>query len=129
MCRGSGDGASQPDKRDGDPEVAPTAPRPFAPGEEAAGEPANSPVESNEVEDVMAEAHNENHPTGAHPEHVDPPWFQELVRRAFEREMRRYQRLGADSEESLERAMWYVFDLRNNLTELYQAGASGAEEL
>jgi hypothetical protein len=24
--------------------------------------------------------------------------------------------------------MWYVFDLRNNLTELYQAGAAGAEE-
>jgi hypothetical protein len=77
----------------------------------------------------MAEAPNENKPIGGHPESVDPPWFQELVRRAFEREMRRYQRLGADAEECLERAMWYVFDLRNNLTELYQAGAAGSEEL
>ena len=76
----------------------------------------------------MSEPQNGNEPIGGHPERVDPPWFQELVRRAFEREMRRYQRLGADSEESLERAMWYVFDLRNNLAELYQAGAAGADE-
>jgi hypothetical protein len=76
----------------------------------------------------MADPQSRNEPIGGHPESVDPPWFQELVRRAFEREMRRYQKLGADAEESLERAMWYVFDLRNNLTELYQAGAAGAEE-
>jgi hypothetical protein len=83
----------------------------------------------NDAEDVMAEGQNPNQPVSGHPESVDPPWFQELVRRAFEREMRRYQRLGADAEESLERAMWYVFDLRNNLTELYQAGAAGGEDL
>jgi hypothetical protein len=76
----------------------------------------------------MADPQSGNEPIGGHPESVDPPWFQELVRRAFEREMRRYQKLGADADESLERAMWYVFDLRNNLTELYQAGAAGAEE-
>lgn len=62
--------------------------------------------------------------TGGHPESVDPPWFQDLVRRAFEREMRRYQRLGAGADESLERAMWYIFELRNNPNELYQAGAA-----
>lgn len=62
-----------------------------------------------------------------HPECIDPPWFQELVRRAYEREMRRSMTLGMDGEEALERAMWYVFDLRNNLTDLYQAGAAGNE--
>jgi len=61
----------------------------------------------------MAEPQSGNEPIGGHPESVDPPWFQELVRRAFEREMRRYQKLGADADESLERAMWYVFELRN----------------
>lgn len=60
-----------------------------------------------------------------HPENIDPPWFQELVRRAFEREARRHQSLGLDMDESFERAMWYVFDLRNNLTELYHAGSAG----
>jgi hypothetical protein len=80
-----------------------------------------------DVEDVMDEAESNNQPLGGHPESVDPPWFQELVRRAFEREMRRYQRLGADADESLERAMWYVFELRGNLTELYQAGAAGED--
>lgn len=63
-----------------------------------------------------------------HPEAVDPPWFQELVRRAWEREMRRNMKSNYTDEEAMERAMWYVFDLRNNLTELYQAGAAGAEE-
>lgn len=67
------------------------------------------------------------YPVEAHPEHIDPPWFQELVRRAYERELRRYQRLGCNADEALERAMWYVFDLRNNLTELYQAGSAGEE--
>ncbi|MGH8999867.1 MAG: hypothetical protein ACRDY7_10820 [Acidimicrobiia bacterium] len=69
-----------------------------------------------------------NSPSEGHPELVDPSWFQDLVRRAYEREMRRYQRMGADPDESLERAMWYVFELRNNLSELYQAGATGSEE-
>lgn len=64
-----------------------------------------------------------------HPESIDPPWFQELVRRAFEREMRRLMAEGLNDEQSLERAMWYVFDLRNNLTDLYQAGSAGQEEL
>lgn len=63
-----------------------------------------------------------------HPECVDPPWFQELVRRAFEREMRRNLTNGCNGEEAMERAMWYVFDLRNNLTELYQAGSAGTAE-
>lgn len=67
------------------------------------------------------------YPVEVHPENVDPPWFQELVRRAYEREMRRFMKLGCDSDESLERAMWYVFDLRNNLTELYQAGGPSNE--
>lgn len=57
-----------------------------------------------------------------HPEYVDPPWFQELARRAWEREMQRNMKLGCPDEESMERAMWYIFDLRNNLAELYQAG-------
>lgn len=68
-----------------------------------------------------------NRATEGHPERIDPAWFQDLIRRAYEREMRRYQRLGADVDESLERAMWYVFDLRNNLSELYRAGAAGEE--
>lgn len=62
-----------------------------------------------------------------HPESIDPPWFQELVRRAFERELRRLGGLGHNADEALELAMWYVFDLRNNLTDLYQAGAAGNE--
>jgi hypothetical protein len=98
-------------------------------GEETGVPLANLSSTHEQVEDgAMAEPHSGNEPIGGHPESVDPPWFQELVRRAFEREMRRYQKLGADADESLERAMWYVFDLRNNLTELYQAGAAGAEE-
>lgn len=62
------------------------------------------------------------YPVEAHPESVDPPWFQELVRRAWEREMRRLMTNGCTDVEAMERAMWYAFDLRNNLTELYQAG-------
>jgi hypothetical protein len=66
--------------------------------------------------------------TEGHPENIDPAWFQELVRRAFEREMLRQQSQGANAEEALERAMWYIFELRNNLTALYQAGAADQEE-
>jgi hypothetical protein len=63
-----------------------------------------------------------------HPESVDPVWFQDLVRRAFEREMRRQQSENCfDVDEALERAMWYVFDLRNNLADLYKAGCVGEE--
>ena len=65
-------------------------------------------------------------PPGSHPESIDPPWFQELVRRSWEREMRRNMSLGMDDVEAMERAMWYVFDLRNNLTALYQAGSASA---
>lgn len=65
-------------------------------------------------------------PSGGHPEAIDPPWFQELVRRSWEREMRRNMSLGMDDVESMEKAMWYVFDLRNNLTALYQAGSASA---
>lgn len=64
----------------------------------------------------------------SHPENIDPPWFQELVRRAFEREMRRQQAHGANADEALELSMWYVFDLRNNLTNLYQAGAADQDD-
>jgi len=63
-------------------------------------------------------------PTKGHPENVDPPWFQELVRRAFEREVRRQMWAKVAPDEAWEAAMWYVFDLRNNLTGLYQAGGS-----
>lgn len=56
------------------------------------------------------------------PETVDPVWFQELVRRAWEREARRLQADSCDPDEVVERAMWYVFDLRTNLTDLYTAG-------
>jgi hypothetical protein len=61
-------------------------------------------------------------PMENHPECIDPPWFQELVRRAFDREAQRQLSTGVSSDEALDRAMWYVFDLRNNLTELYHAG-------
>lgn len=59
-----------------------------------------------------------------HPESIDPVWFQELIRRAFQREMRRIQKLDVNitADEALERAMWYVFELRNSLTDLYHAG-------
>jgi hypothetical protein len=63
--------------------------------------------------------------TGAHPETVDPPWFQDLVRRAFDREMRRLMHAGVPADDALEHAMWYVFDIRRNLTDLYQAGRGG----
>lgn len=58
------------------------------------------------------------------PETVDPPWFQELVRRASEREMRRLTAAGVDIDEAWELAMWYAFEIRSNLTDLYQAGAA-----
>lgn len=76
----------------------------------------------------MAEPPSGERAMEGHPEKVDPVWFQDLVRRAFEREMRRYQKVGADADEALERAMWFVFDLRHNLPELYQAGAADTEE-
>lgn len=56
-----------------------------------------------------------------HPESVDPPWFQELVSIAFLREMKRNLSQGQSPDESLESAMWYVFDLRNDMVALYQA--------
>lgn len=61
------------------------------------------------------------------PEKVDPVWFQELVRRAFERELRRLVRDGSDLDAAWERAMWHVFDIRSNLTALYQAAAAEPE--
>ena len=64
---------------------------------------------------------------GKHPESVDPEWFQELARRAFEREMRRQASLGLNADQALESAMWYIFDLRNNLAELYQAGRAAED--
>lgn len=64
-----------------------------------------------------------------HPESVDPVWFQELVRRAFDRELRKLQAMGVEPEEAYERSMWYVFDLRLNLTELYKAGKEDTNEL
>lgn len=60
----------------------------------------------------------------SHPESVDPPWFQELVRRAYDREVWRLMALGNNNEDAVEQAMWYVFELRNNLTDLYQAGSA-----
>jgi hypothetical protein len=78
---------------------------------------------------IEPEGHN-------HPESVDPFWFQELVRRAHERETRRFLKLitaeksvvtKSDYDEAEERAMWYVFELRNNLTELWYAGNEHAE--
>lgn len=62
--------------------------------------------------------------TSGHPESVDPEWFQRLVRNAFDREMRRQMQLGVPADDALELAMWYVFELRNNLTDLYQAGGA-----
>ncbi len=50
-----------------------------------------------------------------HPESVDPPWFQELVRRAWERELVRLRTNHVSENEATYQAMWYVFDLRNNL--------------
>lgn len=54
------------------------------------------------------------------PETVDPEWFQEPIRRAFDREMRRQMKAGVKSEDAFELAMWYVFSVRNNLSDLYQ---------
>jgi hypothetical protein len=69
-------------------------------------------------------------PVGTHPEKVDPPWLRELVRRALERQTRANVALGLDIEESFERALWVVLDLRTNLADLYGAGrAFTAEEL
>lgn len=62
-----------------------------------------------------------------HPEKIDPPWFQELARRAFEREMRRLMSEGIGAEGAMEAAMWYVFEIRDNLTELYKAGKAGQD--
>ena len=59
-----------------------------------------------------------------HPEAIDPPWFQELVRRAFERKLRTLQSEGVDPDSALEEGMWYVFDLRNNLSDLYKDGVA-----
>ena len=56
-----------------------------------------------------------------HPEMVDPPWFRELVRKAFDREVRRLHDSGLGIDDAFEGAMWFVFDVRHNLTELYQA--------
>ncbi len=63
-----------------------------------------------------------------HPEKVDPIWFQELVRRAMDREVRRLTNEGRNQEEVMERAMWYVFEIRDNLTDLYQAGKYEEED-
>lgn len=68
-----------------------------------------------------------NQPPTHHPEQVDPDWFQVLVRRALEREIRRLSADGCTVDEALERGMWYVFELRNNLTDLYKAGAPGLD--
>lgn len=54
-----------------------------------------------------------------HPEKVDPVWMQVLVRRALEKEMSRLAKEGND--EYWIETMWYVFDIRNNLLELYKA--------
>ena len=59
-----------------------------------------------------------------HPENIDPPWFQELVRRAYHRKLTEMVNGGINSEIALEESMWYVFELRNNLTELYKAGGA-----
>lgn len=59
-----------------------------------------------------------------HPENIDPPWFQELVRRAYHRKLTELVNGGINSELALEESMWYVFELRNNLTELYKAGGA-----
>lgn len=61
-----------------------------------------------------------------HPEKIDPPWFQELARRAFERELMRLTADDVPSDIAMETAMWYVFELRNNLTDLYKAGQAGS---
>jgi hypothetical protein len=57
----------------------------------------------------------------SHPELIDPPWFQELIRKAFDRERYRLQSSGCDMDEAVEMAMWYIFDIRHNLTDLYKA--------
>jgi hypothetical protein len=65
--------------------------------------------------------------TEGHPESVDPSWFQALVGRAFNRELNRLMQEGVLEENAVEEAMWYVFKLRNSLTDLYQAGAANEE--
>ena len=62
------------------------------------------------------------------PEAVDPQWFQELVRRAFDRELCRLIQQGATDAAAWQQAMWFVFDIRTNLTALYQAGAGDITE-
>lgn len=62
-------------------------------------------------------------PTGNHPESIDPPWFQDLVERAFSRTMLKLVKQGYSMDEAVERAMWHVFELRNNLTDLYHEGS------
>lgn len=63
-----------------------------------------------------------------HPENIDPQWFQELVRRAFDREVKRQQEAGLDPDSALEIAMWHVFKLRENLSNLYQEGKADGYE-
>ena len=58
-----------------------------------------------------------------HPETVAPGWFQELVRRAYERELRRLELEGMNSDDALEAAMWYAFDLYDQpINKVYQLG-------
>jgi hypothetical protein len=61
------------------------------------------------------------------PETIDPPWFQDLVRKALDRELRRLLKAGCDSDAAWEQAMWFVFDIRTDLTALYQAAAAEPE--
>ena len=62
-----------------------------------------------------------------HPESVDPGWFQQLVRTALERKLRSPDLDKFDMDDRLYEAMWYVWDLRENLTDLYYAGRENLE--
>jgi hypothetical protein len=50
------------------------------------------------------------------------------VRRAFERHQHALMRFGVERDEAWERAMWYVFTLRDDPTALYEAGRDEGDD-
>jgi hypothetical protein len=78
-------------------------------------------------EGTVGEQPSEERSTQFYPEVMDPSWFQDYVRRAFERHQHALMRFGVERDEAWERAMWYVFTLRDDPTALYEAGRDEAE--